>query len=317
MKGLQNKVCAVVVTYNIGKRFIENFNDLYNQVNKVIIVDNGSDIETTEVLRELQEKYENVEVIYNNRNLGLGKAQNIGIKKAMEENFDWILLLDHDSKVPPDMVKRMLEHYNKLPENEKKQIGMIAPNIYDINLEDYMWHIVWEDKYFKRVKCNSTSHVIKNVVSIIASGSLIKTEVFKKIGLMREDYFIDQIDIEFAFRLLDNGFKNIVLCSVVLYHTIGNRKQGIKVFGWDLTPMNYSPVRYYYIFRNKILLIRDCELFKKEKIMYLPFIFIVLSGRVLGVLFYEKNKIKKLYFILRGICDGLRGKRGKLNIKFQ
>jgi rhamnosyltransferase len=309
-----NKVCAVVVTYNIGKKYIENFNSLYGQVDKIIIVDNGSDEETVEVLQELQKKYnKNVEVIFNNENLGIGAAQNIGIKKAMEENFDWVLLLDHDSKLPPNMVMDMIEQYSKFPETEKKRIGMIAPNIYDVTLKKHLNYIMWQDGKFNRIKCDPKYNTaIKNVISIIASGSMIKSEVFKKIGLVKEEYFIDQIDFEYNIRMLDNGFNNVVLCNVVLCHSVGKQEQKINIFGWNLVKTDYTPSRYYYIFRNKILLIKDCKLFKKEKIKYLPFIFAVLSGRLLGMLLYEKNKIEKLYFIFKGLYDGLKGRYGKL-----
>lgn len=76
------KVCAIVVTYNIGKEYIENFNSLYNQVDKIIIVDNGSDEKTIKVIQELQNIHTNVELIFNGENIEIGAAQNKGIKKS-------------------------------------------------------------------------------------------------------------------------------------------------------------------------------------------------------------------------------------------
>jgi rhamnosyltransferase len=169
-----NKVCAVVVTYNIGKKYIENFNSLYDQVGKVIIVDNGSGEETVEVLQDLQKKYKNVEVIFNNENLGIGAAQNIGIKKAMRENFKWVLLLDHDSKLSSNMVGKLLTAYDVLFKQGINKVGIVAANPYDINSNEWIYIKM---KYLKLEK-----DLIK-FDNVISSGSLINLEVFKDVGL--------------------------------------------------------------------------------------------------------------------------------------
>lgn len=307
------KVCAVVVTYNIGKKYIENFISVYSQVNKVIIVDNHSDNETVEVLEELQKTYSNIEIKYLNENLGIGGAQNIGIKKALEENFEWILLLDHDSRLSPNMIKNMLEYYEKLPEIEKKRIGIIAPSIYDINLREYLDFncITWGEKGFKMVKYRS-SEVIQNAI-IISSGSMIRTTVFKEIGLMKKHYFMDYTDVEFCIRLIDNKFKTVILSNVIFYHALGNSKR-IKIFGQYLTSCipNYTPIRYYYLYRNNILLLRDANILTNKKVGFLPYNFMFLTKLLFMTIFYEKNKREKMYYITKGLYDGLRGKYGKL-----
>ena len=143
-------------------------------MDKVIIVDNGSDEETVEVLQELQKGYKNVEVIFNNENLGIGAAQNIGIKKAMEENFDWVLLLDHDSKLSSNMVGKLLTAYDVLFKQGINKVGIVAANPYDINSNEWIYIKM---KYLKLEK-----DLIK-FDNVISSGSLINLEVFKDVGL--------------------------------------------------------------------------------------------------------------------------------------
>ena len=50
----QNSVCGIIVTYNIGNNFYKCFNSVRDQVEKVIIVDNGSDEDTTSVLKNIK-----------------------------------------------------------------------------------------------------------------------------------------------------------------------------------------------------------------------------------------------------------------------
>ena len=63
----QNSVCGIIVTYNIGNNFYKCFNSVRDQVEKVIIVDNGSDEDTTSVLKNIKKNNNHVEVIYNRR----------------------------------------------------------------------------------------------------------------------------------------------------------------------------------------------------------------------------------------------------------
>src|SRR4051812_39364004 len=93
-------ICAIMVTYHPGMEYRRNLEAIAAQVHHVIIVDNGSDADTIALLTELGQQ-EHVSVILNQQNLGLGAAQNIGIKQALEQHYDWIILLDDDSRAEP------------------------------------------------------------------------------------------------------------------------------------------------------------------------------------------------------------------------
>jgi len=107
-------IAAVVVTYNIGSQIISNVKTILPHVNKIFIIDNGSNQTTIDHLKKL-EKINNVKLILNTSNLGLAKAQNIGIKHALKENFKWVLLLDHDSYLDKNTIPRFKNYYLSLP----------------------------------------------------------------------------------------------------------------------------------------------------------------------------------------------------------
>lgn len=117
---INNSVCCVIVTYNIGERFYNCFNAIYNQVEKVIIVDNGSTEETLKVLKEL-ESNTTATIIYNSENLGIAAALNKGVKFAEKNNYKWILTMDNDSISTEFMVEGMLNTYNSIERMMKKK----------------------------------------------------------------------------------------------------------------------------------------------------------------------------------------------------
>ena len=68
----------------------------------------------------------------------------------------------------------------------------------------------------------------------IASGSLVKAEVFGVTGFFDEAMFIDYVDTDFCLRLQKNGFKILSVASVLLEHELGQRQTrnllGLKDF---------------------------------------------------------------------------------------
>jgi rhamnosyltransferase len=91
------KLAAIIVTYNPKiDRFKDVINSIVNQVDFIIIVDNGS--KNINDIKEICSIKSNIEIIENDINYGIGKALNIGIEK-LKNNYDWILTLDQDSVI--------------------------------------------------------------------------------------------------------------------------------------------------------------------------------------------------------------------------
>jgi len=196
------KICAIVVTYNIGSKYRGNFNSILPQVDRVFIIDNGSDQETVSLLKKLQEENsEKVKIVFNEKNTGLAKAQNICLSHALEEEFDWALLLDHDSWAHPDMIHNMGRALNNYPERER--VGLIAPYLKEINVDRQPRYVVPRYKIlFERKHFSGATRFMDDVLFVIASGSLIRMDVIRKLGKFREDFFIDYIDSEFCMALI-------------------------------------------------------------------------------------------------------------------
>ncbi len=108
-------VVAIVVTYN-GAQFIDKCFGSIRKSNipvHIIAIDNAS---TDGTVEKLKNDYPEVELIVNKKNIGFGRANNIGFRKALEKKAEYVLLLNQDAWIQPDVIKGLVEIQNKNPE---------------------------------------------------------------------------------------------------------------------------------------------------------------------------------------------------------
>jgi len=294
------RICAIVVTYNIGSKYRENFNSILFQVDGVFIIDNGSDQKTVPLLKKLQEENpERVTIIFNEKNLGLAKSQNIGLSHALEEGFDWVLLLDHDSWAHPDMIHNMGQALTNYPEWER--VGLIAPYLKEINVDRQPRYIVPRYKIPLERKYFGATRVMDDVLCVIASGSLIRMDVIRKLGKFREDFFIDYIDSEFCMELTVSGWIILAVRDAILKHALGN-KHLHNFLSLEVVTSNHSPERRYTIYRNRVYLWKK-YLFTVPA--YIVFDIAAAGYDLLRILLFEKNRGKKFAQAVKGGLTGL------------
>lgn len=286
------KVAAIIVSYNPDSNLFDSINLLLNQVEKMIIVDNGSKEKYVKYIKSINE--DKIEIILNKENLGIATALNIGVRKALENGYEWILTMDQDSKASPDMVKKMFNVYNSINREERKDILSIFPNFVDERIQS--------------IEENSNMNSYEYVDADITSGNLLRKEVFEKVGFFDDSLFIDLVDTDFCMRLNEKGIKMIKIRDAVLYHSLGESKTIKGILG-SFNTSNHSALRRYYMTRNRFYiwekykglnsftLNRDKKLFKKE------FVKIILG---------EKDKVNKIKMVLRGYKDYKKGIKGKL-----
>lgn len=291
---IKNSVCCVIITYNIGERFYSCYNAIANQVEKVIIVDNGSNEETVSILKKLN-KNENTYVIFNSENLGIATALNEGIRVGLNEGFKWILTMDNDSIATDDMVSNMLEQYSEF--DKKDEIVGIFPTYIDLG---YNEQNLKEDT----VKYNE----YKFVNAEITSGNMLKSEIFDKVGLFEDKLFIDMVDYEFCFRIRSKGYKLVQLHNAILYHNLGSTKIK-KILGKNVYCTHHNFVRRYYITRNRFYTWNKYKEFnfpelKKDKKAFFK--------ELLKIIVLEDEKCKKIKMIFKGFKDYKNNIYGKI-----
>lgn len=115
------KIIAIVVTYNGIKWYKKCFDSLRGSTIPVdtIVIDNKSEDDTIPYIKE---HYSEITLVESKSNLGFGKANNIGFKYAIEQNADFVFLLNQDAWVKPDTIEKLIGKMFQSPE-----YGILSP----------------------------------------------------------------------------------------------------------------------------------------------------------------------------------------------
>lgn len=271
---MDNQTLAGIVTYNPDlDRLKDNLNAICFQVNKIIIVDNGSN--NYDEIESFENSYSNLKILHNDVNVGIAKALNQIGDFADYNGYNFFLTLDQDSIAGDNLVAELKSCF------KDNCIGMVCPYINRNN--DY--------KFNDRVS---------EVFSCITSGCMVNTHAWKSIDGFWEYLFIDEVDHEFCYQLRANGYKILQTERTSIEHIIGTPSVKV-VLGHKFHPTNHSAFRRYYITRNCILM----------KLLYpnehYPFDkrYLMLFRIFVSTLMCEKNKCQKVKAMISGAKDAL------------
>ncbi|WP_333978674.1 glycosyltransferase family 2 protein [Acinetobacter colistiniresistens] len=242
------KLYAVIVTYNPSLNVLKLVDALIKQNVTPIVVDNGSvEFDFTSLHKD-----ETCELIKLSLNLGIATAQNKGIEKAIGLGADQILFFDQDSSIPEDYVENLCLDYESLI-SCNINVGAIGPRFIDDRYGFYYKTISIKKNGF-RIK-HDVSQINKPLHStlLISSGSMISVSVLKKVGLMRDKYFIDYVDTEWCLRAETLGYQNFISAKAIMHHTIGDNVINLKFFNVPV----HSAFRRYYRVRNAFFMIHE------------------------------------------------------------
>ncbi len=269
------------------------------QVDKIILVDNTDDPSFIIPDAEFGSYEDKIELYRLNNNLGIAKAQNIGVQYAKQSNASHILFLDQDSILPEEMVNTLLISERSLL-NNGKQVAALGPAFKDEKTGKVTGAI--HIKPFQKTTLLQGVHPIETDF-LISSGSLIRMEVLEKIGVMDESLFIDFVDIEWCERAKKMGLISYVVPNIVMMHNIGNEAK--RVFGKNV--IMHSDFRHYFIVRNSIYLVRKNKISFNHRV----YLFFRLPLFIIAHTLSAPSKLKKIKLLAIAIRDGVTGKMGK------
>lgn len=281
---IKDKFLAGIVLYNPDIiRLEENIKSLLAQIHMIVCIDNNSS--NIDLVQKLLSNYSNIIIIRNNKNQGIAKALNQILIYAKENNYEWILTMDQDSVVRPMLLK---EYAKQLGD---RRLAMITCLFQERNVREIVYE---ENEEVEEVKKCITSGCFTNVVACL------------EIGGFNEKLFIDYVDFDMCIRLRQNGYKLCRINKIGMVHETGKvrrfyfRNKLVKICGNPIEIYNESPIRVYYFFRNIVYFY--CK-YGKEGKEYTSFLHIV--WRAFLVIIFEKPKLKKVYFMFKGIKEGL------------
>ena len=228
---------AVVTAFRAPEDLVGRIGALNAQVDKVVIVDDGS-----HSLGRLDLAGPDVVTIELDENIGIAAALNVGLDKARELGATHVLTMDQDSALPDDYVAEALRHLEHL-QAQGLQVAAVSPARFGEFLV-------------------STKPGTPHPRDPIQSGQVVPVSVFDDVGGFDERLFIDGVDTEFTLRARGAGYEFWVLPGSDMDHSLGE-KIPVTVFGKHLTLFGkkrnhyyHAPFRTYYAVRNGLVLWR-------------------------------------------------------------
>lgn len=192
---------------------------------ETILVDNGS-IDNS--VSQIRLNYPELNIIESKKNLGFAGGNNLGIKAALKKKFTHILLLNNDTQIiDGSMLDKLI----------KRASDLTAPSIKfhrgGRSIVDFGGRIDWIMGRNTHLEYNSSEipKMIPPAEYLSGTCLMVKREVFKKIGLPDEGYFLYYEDVDFCLRAKDAGYSLSVCKTTQIYHQLsetsnklGNRK---------------------------------------------------------------------------------------------
>lgn len=296
------KVSVILVNYN-GARYngacIDSVLACKGEFEtEIYVVDNASTDESMNIIAEKYQGEETVKLEYLSQNYGFSYANNIGIKKAIEQKTDYVLLLNNDTEIQQDMIEQLLHCA------QRHKGCVIAPKIYYSDNREIIWSaggemspVIRKAKHIglNQKDCGQFGEE-KYIDFATGCCLLIPVSVIEEVGFLDEQYFLYYEDTEYCFRLQSREKKIIFCPDAIVYHKVGASSKG-----------KTSALCAYYIARNWLYCNRQ----------YLG------KGYPVFLLYYAINRIvccglwaltgkgKLVRATWRGICDFTKNQMGK------
>ncbi|PIR73288.1 MAG: hypothetical protein COU40_03480 [Candidatus Moranbacteria bacterium CG10_big_fil_rev_8_21_14_0_10_35_21] len=223
------KVFIVILNYN-GKEVIKKCLASVFKINypnfEVVLVDNNSTDGSFEVAKI---NFSKASFIKNEENLGFSSGINIGIKFSLERMAEYVFILNNDTEVDTEFLGHLVKVFRK-----DEKIGITSPVIFETQTKE-VWFSGGSIKWSRMKNKHSQSIKVQDYYEsgfISGCAMLIKKEVFKKIGLFDEDFFLYWEDADFSLRAKKEGFKNVVVSDSWVYHSEQSRKQNKRKIYW-------------------------------------------------------------------------------------
>lgn len=249
------KVSVIILHYNS----LQNTLDCIESLQK-IVVPKGTQIEIIVVDNGSKEniKYRGVKIIKNKENLGFAEGNNVGIRYALENGADFVLILNNDTYVEKNFLEELLQ-----VGKQDNKIGILIPKIYfapgfEFHKDRYeknelgrvFWYaggeIDWANVigHHRGVDEVDRGQYDKIEETETATGCcmLIKREVFEKVGLLDDKYFLYYEDNDLSMRAKKKSFKIMYVPASLIWHKNAGSAGG-----------SGSMLQDYYITRNRLL----------------------------------------------------------------
>jgi len=229
---MRTKACVIVPNWN-GYEFIA---DCLAALEKqtvavdIIVVDNGSVDQSVDFIRT---KFPNVTILEQPGNLGFAGGVNIGIRHAIKQGRDFILLLNNDAQADKDWAKRLIQAMDNdstLGISASKIVSMSGPAKLDSTGEQFStWGLAFP-RGRDEIDLDKYDSIDSEIFGASGGASIYRAEMLKQVGLFDEDFFAYYEDIDLSFRARLAGWYVRYVPEAIVKHHIGGTSNKMTGF---------------------------------------------------------------------------------------
>jgi GT2 family glycosyltransferase len=207
-----------------------------------IVVDNGSSDGTAAAVRE---RYPEAEVIECGENLGFAEGNNVGVRRALESDADYVFLLNNDTIVEPTLLQALVGEAEKRPD-----AGALCPLIYYDEGRDLIWYAgaMFDPRrgrnrrhFGYRENDSGRYHEVREITHATGAAMLVPRRVVEEVGILDPDLFLQVEDVDWSLRIAAAGYRIFFVPSGRVWHRVSVSSGGEHV-----------PCTAYYVTRNTL-----------------------------------------------------------------
>lgn len=284
-------VYIIIVNWNLKDVTLECLESLHRlryPNYRIIVVDNHSEDGSPQAISQ---RFPLVEQIIHDENRGSTAGYNAGFRKALNESADYAMLINNDTLIDPDALDYLVNAC--IPKN----VGMTGPIIYYADFPTEIWSA-------GAIRSNLTldlsgNHGRGKTFSentdrdfLTSCALLCKREVLEKVGLMDEDFYVYQEEMDYCLRVRKAGYRLLLVPDAKIWH-----KVSLSSGGQD------NPSQRYWMAKNGVL-------YYRKHATWWQWFFIIPwragSATKTTIRLALNRKWKSLRSYWRGLLDGIK-----------
>ena len=288
----------VLVNYN-GMKFMPDCLKSLTKITypnaKLVIIDNASTDGSADWVEQI---YPSLNLLRLQSNSGITGGNNTGIKWCLQQQCEYILLLNNDTVVMPDFLNYLVEHADNRT--------MTVPKIYFYDQKELInnhigafsyWRVIHLD-WFYGMKDSPASCCVRNASMANTCALLVPRQVITDVGIMDDQFFIYFDDIDFIARAIRKRFKIKFVPNAIIYHRESSSTGGAE-----------SPLTVYYQARNRLYFCLKHNRRRPDRLIFsLSYFVVTRSIRAIQHILRGKPILARAIF--RGSVDFLFGRMG-------
>lgn len=242
---------------------------------QIIIVDNGSGDDSVKKFNHAFSTDKNIVILETKNNLGYAEGNNFGIRYALKQNADYVLIINNDVIVKPNFLQEIVNFHISHP-----QYSLISPKIYFAPGHEYhqhryskdqlgkvIWstggHIDWNNIIGSNIGIDDVdigqyNDITDNIDFLSGCCLFITAKAIQKIGSFDPKYFMYLEDVDLCQRALKAGYQLAYCPNAVIWHiNAGSSTTGGNLHNYFLTRNRLLFAMNYATLKTKFAILRE------------------------------------------------------------